>query len=894
MLPMVALIHTKLHPLPLRPDLVPRSRLLERLGTGLTQRRKLTLVVAPAGFGKSTLVAAWVALLAEGPWQTAWISLDARDADPLRFLQYMVAALRRLYPTFAPALFRADDSQAPDLEVVVETIINELAEIEAPTLLVLDDLHNALSPTLPGLLEMLIEYAPVPFHIAITSRETPPLPLPRWQARDQVTQISAVDLRFDALESAAFLTVTMGLQLDQDALQTLEERTEGWVAGLQLAALALRRDGSEDLAQLVSGRDRLIGDYLFSEVFDRQPPDLQRFLLATSLLSRFNASLCNALFELDSSEMMLIKLERANLFLVPLDNQRHWYRYHHLFAEHLQALLRRRMPGAELALLHRRAAEWFADAGFREEAIDHALRGGDPAFAAHLISGTPSQVLWEQGGAAALIAWVAVLPDDVLAEFPRTAFLAAAAHIVVGDLPAALQYLALLAADPQMAPYYQLLHAIILRNEGHIPRAMVQLREAQSRIPNDDLVLQTMAGLQLATNYYESGLLDQAENLLGSLRSRLAAGAAALFSPLLQVVGMQGLIALARADLHRAADLYREGIALVVAEGGALHPMVGQMYSGLGDVYYLWDHIGEAESYYRKTWSLGEASGISDLFSYSAFGLANIAVLRGDRSAVLEHMAYLRGTARRAAIDHIQERLDATLADYELRLGNLDAALRWAARCGLSLDEGPVHQNLYRWQVFLAVRLAEIAHHGTLEKLPQWRRSIDRLLDLVRSSSQSLTMLRLLLKRAVADDLVGERGRAMESVQEALALGSAGGVVRPFLAEGQSLQVLLEHAAQTQERTRYLRRILLGFAAAVGPMPEAVGGTLLEPLTVREHTVLQLIAAGLSNREIEEELVLSRNTVRSHLKNLYGKLGASGRVNAIRRARELNLIESTP
>ena len=632
------LLQTKLFIPPLRPSLVPRTRLIEQLNQG--QQGKLTLVSAPAGFGKTTLVVAWLRA-GEMP-QTCWLSLDKNDNGLARFFTYLVAALRTIEPEIGQGLLTSLQSAQPaNMMAMVQTLLNDLAQNGRAFTLVLDDYHVITNTAVHEAITALIDYLPPHIHLIITSRADPPLPLPRWRVRGQLTEIRADDLRFTQTESGSFLRQTMGLQLDEQAVTTLESRTEGWAAGLQLAALSLR--GAHNPTALISsftGNDRHVADYLLTEVLYQQSPEVQQFLLQTAVLERLCAPLCDYLrltndhlrlddssivnqkskVENQNSQSILENLETTNLFLVPLDNQRHWYRYHHLFAQLLRQRLRREKGETAVRHLHQQASRWYETNHLHEEAVFHALQAEDFENAGRLVAATSIASLWQQGGASLVQQWIQVLPPAIIKKYPQVAVLASGSHMIVGDIQTAARYLALVADEPAVTGEWHLLEAILRRNQGQIPQALELAQHALSQL--NEPVLISIAQLQLVSNYLELAALDKAEKVIQEIRQQ--------FDHIdrntqMSVIRVDGIIATIRADLYQAAEIYREGIQVAGADQAQDVPMIGAMYNGLGSLHFLWHEMEQAETYYEQAMVWARRTGITDILFAAYQGQADLA-----------------------------------------------------------------------------------------------------------------------------------------------------------------------------------------------------------------------------------------------------------------------------
>ncbi len=888
------LLQTKLHAPPPRPNLVARPRMLARLDEGVARQRRLALVVAPAGYGKTTLVTSWLATL---PPETAvgWLSLDGHDNEPLRFIRYLVAAVRDPFPGFAPGLGESVGATTstpgpPDVQAISHALTNALHSIDERLLLVLDDYHAIDNADVQQLVADLIDYAPPAVQFVLTARDLPPLPVPRWRVRDQVTTITADDLRFNAAEAGLFLHETMGLTLDETAVAELEQRTEGWVAGLQLAAISLRREDGQTAAYSLSGSDRFVADYLLTEVLDHQTADIHTFLLQTSLFDRFSADLGDAVLQRSDSRALLDDLERSDLFLVPLDNERRWYRYHHLFGELLQDRLRREADGAAIDALNSRAARWFDAHGFREEAVQHALAAGDRELAAALIAATPSHVLWQQDGAYQLAAWVEALPEAVRRAEPRTLLLAAGANLLLGRVDDLRRYMAQMEGVESLWPAYLLFQSVLVRNSGQPQAALELLKESLAGMEEEaDPVLQAMARLQLAVNNLELGRWNEAEAEIEATRTLLRPGSPAAVMNL-EVLRLAGMVAFARGDTYAAERIWRDALALTTAPDGTISPTTGVIQADLASIQYEWNELAAAEALYEEALQSYALTGLSDTMFSAELGLADLAAMRGDGVATDAHLTRVRQFVQKSGLGSVIEQLAAVQVLYDLRLNRLDAAVRWANASGHSADERPAQSDARSRLALLATRLAESRALGTTDGVADWLAYGEHLLGLAESAGHVTQAIRLRLQLAQGYVLLGDEERALDNMTAALAAAERGSLTRTFLDAGPGVQVLLEAAEARNIQPRPVRRLLLAFARETGHAPTVAPAALPEPLTDREYEVLRLIAAGLSNREIEERLVITNNTVRSHIKNLYGKLGVGSRTQAVQRAQILGLL----
>ncbi len=889
------LLHTKLYIPPLRPNLVVRPRLTDQFAEGLRLGRKLTLISAPAGFGKTTLITACLQQAA-ADYRACWVSLDSSDNDLNRFLTYLIAAIQTIDPDFAHGLLSTLTTlPSPEPDSLTRALLNELTALPQAIIVVLDDYHVITNTAIHTSLEMLVDYLPPTVHLVLTSREEPPLALPRWRVRNQLTDIRADDLRFQMQEARDFLQQTMGLELTETAVSTLESRTEGWIAGLQLAAMSLRSHTNPDAhIDSFTGSDRLVTDYLISEVLSHQPPDMQHFLLHTAILERFNAALCDHLLNQTGSQNMLDMLEQSNLFLIPLDNQRNWYRYHHLFAELLRHRLGRDAAETAVFHLHLRAADWFLAQGERSAAIQHTLQAQDFDRAAQLVAETPTHMLWEQSGGGLLRQWGHALPAAALRQHPRAAFLIASAHMIVGEIKMVQEYLQMIDKLVQggtetavsIRAELSLLKAILARNDDNHQQALGLLEQAQPHLPSTDLTLQTIADMQLAVNYYELGHLTQSQNAIRHAQQRLTTDNEANLSLWLQARQMQGRLAMIRADLTEAEQIYKEGMR-VANQFGQTNPMIGLMYNGLGDIYFEWNEIEQAAQFYRRSVELGNRTGITDILIEANLGEAAIAVYQGDTDKTEAILDDLLGLIRPSKLAGIMEAGEAITASFYLQMGRVETAVRWANASGYRLtDKLSYRQNNY-YRLLVEIRLAECRATGETGTLPQILTLITYLHTLLQSARHRHGVIETRILKALTLAEMGDQPAALASLQSALDAAQPGSYTRTFVRFGQPMHTLLKQVEHADPN--YVRHLLTAFLQE-SKSPAEFANMPPFALTKRELDVLMQLAAGLTNKEIEAALFISQNTVRTHIKNLYSKLHAENRTQAINQARKLGIL----
>ena len=851
------------------------------------------MLAAPPGFGKTTLLAEWLARHPQDLPAT-WLSLDADDDDPARFMSYLFAALRQVQPALG-ADVAGEPLGAGALKPVLARLINELAGFPQRFVLVLDDYHLIHEPQLHEALAFLLEHRPPRMHLVISTRADPPLPLARLRARGQLLELRARDLRLTGDEASSFLRQVMRLDLPPAAVSALEQRTEGWVAGLQLAALSLQ-DQADPTAFVnsFSGSHAFILDYLVDEVLSSQPEQVRGFLLRTSLLERFCAPLCAAMLGEagETSQALIERLYRANLFTFALDDERHWYRYHHLFADVLRNRLESEAP-AEVAGLHRRASRWFAATGLLGEAVRHGLQAGDAARVAELIE--PAIVeLAQRGQHKTLAGWLDLLPEEALRGRPHLAHWYAWSLIAIGRLSEYERPLRLAEQDWQAADNRAGLGEIanVRANMAYLAgdyrTTIEQAERALELLPAGNSFTRGGAMHALGGAHLLHGELTAAERELIEAR-RLSEQGGSYFDTLYSI-NILAAVRLAQGRLGDAEKLLREVIALV-GERPILHK--GRALIGLGEIRRLRNDLAGAEEEMQQGFRLGEQL---DQEPYLAAGYAGFARLLAE----LE---------RRAEAEQVLDKAEGAAP----RLGNPFAAGYIAAmRVRLRLlwqgitqdvahwaDQAAVLPDLYSYQrEFEALTLARIrvAQARAAEAL----RLLDTLLPEAQAAGRVAGAIEMLVLTAWARQELGDMAGAVAALQSALSLAEPEGCLRPFVTDGSVLLPLLRRALAATHNPAFIQRILAALPAGTAPVsaPERPVANfvapdqseLVEPLSERELEVLRLIAAGLKNREIAGRLVIEESTVKRHLTNIYGKLGATSRTQALARARALGLL----
>ncbi|QIN85115.1 LuxR family transcriptional regulator [Rubrobacter tropicus] len=876
------ILATKLYVPPAQPTAVPRSRLIGRLNEGL--HRRLTLVCAPAGFGKTTLIGEWIAGCGR---PAAWLSLEEGDGDPARFLAYLVAALRAVAADIGEGILDALRSpQPPPTEPLLTALLNEIATVEDDFFLVLDDYHLVDAKVVDDAIAFLLEHVPPEMHLIIATREDPRLPLARLRARGQLVEVRAADLRFNPSEAAAFLKGEMGLDLSAEDIAALETRTEGWIAGLQLAALSMR--GHEDASSFIesfTGSHRFVLDYLVEEVLQQQPESVQGFLLCTSILDRLCGPLCDAVLlgSSASGRATLEYIERANLFLVPLDDERRWYRYHHLFAE----LLRQRLhlvsapsTGAavgDVAELHGRASAWYEANGLEIEAFRHAAAANDVERAERLIEGE-GVPLYFRGTVAPVLNWLESLPGAVLDARPSLWVMYASVLLLV-DHTAVEQRLRAAEAALQGIEPNDRTRDLVGRVASMRATLAVIRHDAETIIDQSRRALEYLHPDNLPARTATTWTLGHAHQLQGD---RAAAGKAyaevistgnSFGDSVYTIAATINLGQLQEADneLSLATKTYERVLELA---GDPPQPIACEACLGLARITYQWNDLDAAERHGQQFVQLTRQMGSVDSFaSYDVF-LARLRLARGDVAGAVAVLVRAEEFVRQHDFVFRMPDVAAARVLTLLYQGHLRAAARLAETHGLPLSRARVY-------------LAQGDASSALASLEPLRRQAE-------AKGWADERLRVMVLQAVALHAQGEKDGAAQLLDDALALAEPGGFIRVFVDEGRPMAHLLSEAAACGIAPDYTARLLAAIEAEAHEgvdrsyLPAA--RSLAEPLSQRELEVLRLVAEGLSNREIGARLFLALDTVKGHNRRIFGKLLVHRRTEAVAKARALGIL----
>lgn len=867
------LLATKLHPPLLRQDLVTRIRLYRLLQDDLWQPlgfvRKLTLVSAPAGFGKTTLVRSW---LHASAFQFTWLSLDENDNDPARFLAYLVAALRQINPeaggAILPLLQLRDPPPAP---VIMTVLINEFAAHQAPLILVLDDYQAIHSAQIHQQLSFLIDHQPQNLHLALLTREDPLLPTARLRASGQLLEIRQADLRFNAEETCEFFQKTTGQWLDSDDLARLEDYTEGWAAGLQLAALSLHdRTDAGHFIEVLSSSNRFILDYLLDEVYNLQTPVVQQFLLQTSILRQLSGPLCDAVTVSNHCTPLLQTLEQANLLIAPVNEQRTWYRYHPLFAE----LLQQRLRSSDIIEkeLHERASQWYEDQALLQEAVDHALSAQDWPRAARL-TGTLSDSLLRRGEAVTLLRLCEKIPQVVIFSSPELCLTYTWAALLTSQFETADQLLAQL--ELQASPTSGLMgqvaaaQAFLARARRQTARAIEKSEQALALLPQETLGMRGNIAMNLGLAYWHEGRLAAAEKVLAQAEA-LCSASENVFG-LLTVKIFQARIPAVQGRLHQARDAM-----LHLLEEHGQTPILCLVHYDLVAIYLEWNDLPKAGEHFSQGFSLSQRSGNLEFIQSGHLLRAYLAWARCEQAEAWAALSEADALARQSPTE-VRSRCAALGIQLALTWNDPHSLAHWSSQLAAEVDA----HSFYRFIGLGKARLS-FAQNNLSE-------AASDLAALAATASQGGWEYGLFVIRLLQCLSAKNQAEAMSFLGQALEFGQPQGFLHSFIEVGPRLIPLLQEAALRGIQPEYVGRILAALGNVGIPQVPAPDSPV-EALSMREVEVLRLIAAGLSNREIAQKLFISPGTAKTHIHNLCGKLGVRNRTEAAMRASELHLL----
>ncbi len=885
---------TKLYPPPVKSDLVARQNLNKRLTEGLN--KKAALISAPAGFGKSTLVSAWLDQLPDT--DRTWLSLDEDDSDPTRFLTYLIAALTRaqlLGEDFGKgSLSMLQAPQAPPAQTVLIPILNELAEAQGKIILVLDDFHLIESQEILDAIAFLLENLPHQLHLVIATRQDPLLPVGRLRAQGQLTELRAADLRFTEKETAEFLNQLMGLSLSPGEISKLETKTEGWISGLQLAALSMQ--GREDVSAFIqsfSGGHRLVLDFLIEEVLGQQPESIQNFLLQTSILNRLTGSLCDALTGQENGQESLARLDRANLFIIPLDEERHWYRYHHLFTELLQQRLHQSRPDF-IPDLHSRASKWYSQNGFVHEAIKHSLKAKDYDHVNELIKELAIDII-QQGDHTSVVEWINEMPEGFVKERPYLCVLHAWTLQLTGQLEV---------ADTRLVDAENALDNLKTRSEDETDTilGLIHFRRAYSTLLRGEhnktisygqealkLLPQTADLLRLRTIIF----LDGAYRFQGQLQE--AIGLYDQVMPFIQNIDIcstvilfylhQGDLHVELAQLDRAKEIYENTLDLIEQQTGRSDmPYAGYVYVGIGRILHQWNQLDDAFRLIVKGVALCRDWNVADILGLSLYELAHIHQSLGAQDKVYESLEEAANVM--AAISSWGGKIAAAhQAKFDLARGDIRSAESWAQSNDIASNS---EIEFYRDNEYIL--LAQVLY--AQKRYDESRSLAERITQKAHELGKRHLELEGLILLALVFSAQGNHDQAFAHLETAFSISEPQGYIRIYVDQGQPMAQLLYQALKQDLSPSYVQKLLAAFPVDKPAREEIhqAQSSQVEPLSEREIEVLELMAEGLTYQGIADNLFISPHTVKTHSRNIYAKLDVGNRTLAIGKARTLGIL----
>ena len=923
----VPLLATKLYIPSLHPSLVPRSRLIERLDEGLRLGHKLTLVSAPAGFGKTTCISEWVNPL---DCPVAWLSLDSADDDPGRFFVYFIAALQKGNANLGQEIAGVLRSgQLPSIEVISTALINDSLELESRLLLVLDDFHVIQDRFILQVLEKLVVNLPQSLHLVLLTREDPSLPLARLRANNQLTEIRAGDLRFTGGEADRFLNEVMGLSLSQADIATLEDRTEGWVVGLQLAGLSVRdRQDPSSLIVSLSGSHRFILGYLTEQVLDQQPEEIRHFLLQTSILDKLNSDLCNAVTGRKDGRSLLERLFNANLFLVPLDDEHKWYRYHHLFADLLRDLQKTRQKN-ETTELHRRASHWYAQASsecgtFVNEAVQHALAAEDYAMAVDLLESHAAGMIM-QGYAKTVNAWLQAIPAEWRSQSPRTNLAFAWVHLLRGVYAEASSYLEWLETSLDFQAKHQLgegdsslraewlvMQSLMLYKQGETKAGLAVATQALEIAPEQDSHVRSLAYWALASIYQ---LMEDYQNAVEAYQASIQHGRAAenLVAEMMSTAGL-AVMAFEHGQLHLAFEI-ADPVVTRIEQSDSLPPISAVIYGALGETCYQWHQVEQARRHALRALQLSTLGGYNTGVIFCRVLLSRLSQLEGDLETAAREIQQAVDMLQVEAPDNWRQEVVSQQVRVYLARGRPAAAQMALQGQGFAFQNQFTFHNLspdqsvsysigLLYNSSLRFLLYQARAGRDLAGLRSGIELADRLVAGALQSQYIPVALEALLLRAQMHATLGNSQNSRADYVRALELAGPEGFIGVFVEQGPSVAEALANLAKQNQlgtvQPGYVECILAAFfhaqssaqdsPAETGPKVLLESPSLVEPLTGRELDVLRLMAEGLKYKEIAKRLFISLNTVRFHVKAIYGKFAVNNRTQAVERGRRLRIL----
>jgi LuxR family transcriptional regulator, maltose regulon positive regulatory protein len=873
------LLETKFHPPPWPSEGVMRPRLLDQLQAGLIEQRKLTLVAAPAGYGKTTLITSWLYSLTEST-RNIWLSLEKSDNEPADFLSYWATAWNRISDLPLENIQDLlDMPQLPPFQSILDEVINPIARLKEPVILVLDDYHTITNALIHEMLEYFLEHQPHQAHLVIITRSDPPLPLARLRARRQMVEMRANDLRFTEEEAGHFFNQFMHLMLEDEDIHSLEMRTEGWAVGLQLAALALKNlPDPQNFVETFRGSHRYVLDYLAEEVIRQQRKGVREFLIQTSILERFNAESCEALTGYTDSQGLLSELEQANLFLIPLDSERVWYRYHHLFAD----FLRTELSKTETKKLYKRAALWHEQNEFLSEAVQYAITSGDLEFLADVIDrGLRENAIWSGGNLMLYAAWLDALPPQAFQSRPALSLNASHILYLLGRFELAedqisqaeqvLNSLPVSSETELLLAQASLYRGAIASVRGDTQQAIEQITFAQERLPLEHHLQHARGFFSLGLAYELSGQTAlAAQNYLKSSEEAQSAGVLFLA---IHALGAAAQVQISQGQLHRAEQACQQAIQIA---GGKGLPPLGLVESVLGSIALERNDLDAAEEFLQNGISLSRRSGLIDDVILGLSYLYRLHAYQGRVSNAFEVVQEANMILQGYGVERISMLAAAHIASLQLYTGQEGAEAQWAVEYqAVRASQPQEYADLTLVRVLLKT--------GDRENVPS---ILDPLLKQGQAQGRVRTCIEVMILMALFHRAEKDIPAAVDWLSQALGLAAPEGFIRIFLDEGTALLDLLPKARKAAPK---LVDAILSIQQAESDSHSSPLNQLIDPLTAQEMRILNLLVAGKSNQEIADELVISVGTAKWHVHNILQKLDVSNRSQVIVRAKELGL-----
>lgn len=903
----IPILATKLYVPPPRSRAVFRPRLIKQLNQGL--HSKLILISAPAGFGKTTLVSEWVGELERA---TAWLSLDERDNDLIRFLTYFIHALQTIAPTIGEGLLAVLQShQVASTESLLTVLLNEISTISDNFVLILEDYHVIDATPIDNALSFLVENQPPQMLLVITTRDDPHLSLNRLRARGQLTEVRSHDLRFTLSETAEFLNQTMNLDVSAEDIAILETRTEGWIAVLQLAAISLQgHQNTTRFIQSFTGSHHFVLDYLLEEVLQQQSEDIQKFLLYTSVLSRMCGELCDAIMP-DSKtdgQTMLENIERANLLIVPLDNTRHWYRYHHLFADVLQSRLQKEYPD-QVSGMHQRASKWYEQHGFTSDAIQHAFDAGDFGRAANLLE-LAFPKMDENLQSHSWLDQAKLLPDALIEAMPVLNTCYAWALLNRGDLEKArakLEAIERLLESPSDKliivdqEQFRLLpvsiataYAYHAQALGNVPDTIRYAHKVLNLLPETDMLRRGQAKALLGLSYWASGDLEAAHRILSDFMDSMRLNN---ISEFISVVFVVADIHIALGHLREALSVYKHALQLAANQS---EPIAGaeHLYRGIGELQLEWDDLETAAQYLKTGEKVGKQASLPDWEYRLRVAQARIADAQGDLEVALDLLEAAERFYVRTPLPEPHP-IAAMKARLWIKQNRLDTAQTWVRTRGLSVNDEINYLSEFEYVTLARVLIAQYKRNLTQESLHEALKLLERLLTLAQAGKRTGTVIEIHILQALAYKELNNIPEALMYLRHALVLAEPESYVRLFINEGTPMARLLHQALTYSITVHYTQTLLAAFAhdkqvkqSKQVIKPAKPQSAYPEMLSERELEVLKYMAEGLSNSEIAKQLFISTHTVKVHSRNIFSKLAVHNRTQAVAKARILGILNS--